>query len=742
MSRLRPSRAAWLLPPVLLAASAVITAPARASTVKVLAQADASVRIDHARKAFGRAARLRVDARPASSAYLRFRLSGTRGRVVEKAALWVYLARRARWAGIEARMTDGRAWREQSVAWRTRPRPGSPLGRARTASGRWKKIDVTPAVTGDGTVEIALVNRSSAGALLASREAGEARAPRLHLSVYSETAPRFPIRGAFYSPSYPDAWAFRTRYHPVLGRYDGNASSVMARHLGSLAWANVQAAIVDWDRAGSDTDARDRRLLAVTRFLGQPLRWAVKVQSEARGSPSSAAIAAQLLDLDRRYGRDRAYLRMRGRPVAYLELGPGDGCTATRRWVRANAKRFYLVAQTWPGYERCDVAPSDWYHRPAGASTAAVGRSSYTITPATLTNSPQVVRDLPRWNADVRGMVSSRARWQLVSSFNGWADGSAVEPASEWASPSGQGHYLDALRAGGAEPPATSTVVAAVADMACSVAQRTQAEQQGRTDICRSAATAAVARAMNPALVIAAGDLQYEQATLEDFQQAYEPSWGSLKSITRPALGNHEYCSYVCPDPQAAVRAGYFTYFGSGAGTPGQGWYSYDIGGWHVAVLNSECGVAGGCEVNSPQERWLRADLAAHPTACTLAYWHRPLFSGGREGENPLMGTIWDDLYRAGVELVINGHQHQYERFAPQTSSRAPDGSGGVLEIVAGTGGRSHLAPVAVRPNTVVHNADTFGVLRLDLRPLGFSWRFQPAAGSGTFTDSGSRNCH
>jgi acid phosphatase type 7 len=388
------------------------------------------------------------------------------------------------------------------------------------------------------------------------------------------------------------------------------------------------------------------------------------------------------------------------------------------------------------------VAASDWYHRPTGASTAAVGRSSYTIAPAALTSNPQLVRDLARWYADVRGMVSSRARWQLVSSFNGWADGGAVEPASEWASPSGQGHYLDALRAGGAEPPPTSTVVAAVADMECSVAQHAQAEQQGRTDLCRSASTAAVARAMNPALVIAAGDLQYEQATLEDFQQAYDLSWGPLKSITRPALGNHEYCSYVCADPQAAVRAGYFTYFGSGAGTPGQGWYSYDVGGWHVIVLNSECGMAGGCEVNSPQERWLRADLTAHPTACTLAYWHRPLFSGGREGENPAMRTVWDDLYRAGVELVINGHEHQYERFAPQTPSRAADASGGILEFVAGTGGRSHLAPVAVRPNTAVQNADTFGVLRLDLRPLGFSWSFQPAAGSGTFTDSGSRNCH
>jgi hypothetical protein len=141
-------------------------------------------------------------------------------------------------------------------------------------------------------------------------------------------------------------------------------------------------------------------------------------------------------------------------------------------------------------------------------------------------------------------------------------------------------------------------------------------------------------------------------------------------------------------------------------------------------------------------ETWLREDLAAHPTPCTLAYWHRPRFTGGHEGEAPQMAAVWTDLYRAGVELVLNGHQHDYERFAPQAPDRQDDPTGGITEIVAGTGGRSHIPTVTVRPNTAVQNSDTFGVLRLELHPLSWSLRFVPAPDLGTFTDRAGGDCH
>jgi Calcineurin-like phosphoesterase len=372
-----------------------------------------------------------------------------------------------------------------------------------------------------------------------------------------------------------------------------------------------------------------------------------------------------------------------------------------------------------------------------------VGHSSYAISPGFFSGAETVARkprDLPRFYADVRGMTRSHARWQLVDSFNDWGSGTAVEPATEWASASGHGSYLDALRAGGVPPPDTATVAAAAGDIGCSITEA--AANAGTTQACQAPATAALARSLGPAFVITMGDDMHGRATLDDYRAGYDPSWGALRAITYPAIGNHQYCNYGCSDPVAGAAAGYFAYWGSRAGTPGQGWYSYDRGGWHIVVLNSECKEQGGCGTGSPMETWLRADLAAHPAPCTLAYWHRPRFTGGHEGEAPSMGPIWSDLYRAGVELVLNGHQHQYERFAPQAPDRSPDASGGITEIVSGTGGRSHIAPVTVKPNTIVQNANTFGVLRLELHPLSWSARFVPAPGLGSFTDTAGGDCH
>jgi 3',5'-cyclic AMP phosphodiesterase CpdA len=190
------------------------------------------------------------------------------------------------------------------------------------------------------------------------------------------------------------------------------------------------------------------------------------------------------------------------------------------------------------------------------------------------------------------------------------------------------------------------------------------------------------------------------------------------------------------------TAAGYFGYFGAVAGDPAQGWYSYDIGSWHVVVLNSNCARVGGCIAGSPQEQWLQADLAAHPAACTLAYWHHPRWSSGtNHGSNASVDAFWRDLYAAGVEVVLNGHEHNYERFAPQTPDGAADPESGIREFVVGTGGRSHYPMAAALPNSDVRNTDTFGVLALTLHADGYDWEFVPEAGQ-SFTDSGSGTCH
>jgi len=236
-----------------------------------------------------------------------------------------------------------------------------------------------------------------------------------------------------------------------------------------------------------------------------------------------------------------------------------------------------------------------------------------------------------------------------------------------------------------------------------------------------------------PGTVMAVGDLAYPDGSKENFA-CYDKTWGRVKSRTRPAPGNHEF--------HAAGATPYFDYFGPAAGDPKTGYYSYELGTWHIVVLNSECEDVGGCEAGSPQEKWLRADLAVHPAACTLAYWHKPLFSSGSaHGNDPTVKPFWQALYEAKADIVIAGHDHDYERFAPQTPDAAADPARGIREFVAGTGGKNHRPFVEPKPNSELRDATAFGVLKLTLKPGAYDWQFIPEAGK-TFTDSGSGTCH
>jgi len=231
-----------------------------------------------------------------------------------------------------------------------------------------------------------------------------------------------------------------------------------------------------------------------------------------------------------------------------------------------------------------------------------------------------------------------------------------------------------------------------------------------------------------PGIVFTAGDNAYPSGAPESYANCFNPTWGRHKARMRPAVGNHDY--------ETADAAGYFDYFGAAAGEPGKGFYSYDYGAWHILVINSSIDV----DTNSPQLQWLRADLAAHPALCTLAYFHYPLFSSGTYAV-PGMRATWNALYAGGADVVISGHDHIYERFAPQTPEGVADAAHGIREFIVGTGGRSHLPLAGVAPNSEVRDNKTFGVLKLTLHASGYDWVFVPVTG-GTFTDSGSGTCH
>jgi calcineurin-like phosphoesterase family protein len=306
---------------------------------------------------------------------------------------------------------------------------------------------------------------------------------------------------------------------------------------------------------------------------------------------------------------------------------------------------------------------------------------------------------------------------------------------------------LDAAghRSGRSEPAAARTahpVIAAAGDVACDPASPYYNDGNGTPDRCRQKYTADLLTAAPLAAVLAIGDLAYECGGLEAFQRSYGPSWGQVKPITRPIPGNHEYQRSGGTDCSAAGdAAGYFDYFGALAGNRSRGYYSFDVGRWHVIALNSECyAIRGGCGEGSPQETWLRADLLGHPARCTLAYWHEPRFTSGGSGGDGSTSAFWEDLYEAGAEVILAGHDHIYERFARQAPNGSRDPSG-VRQFTVGTGGKSHGGIFAIAPNSRVRNANTFGILKLTLRPFGYDWNFVPEA-EGTFTDSGKGSCH
>jgi hypothetical protein len=241
-----------------------------------------------------------------------------------------------------------------------------------------------------------------------------------------------------------------------------------------------------------------------------------------------------------------------------------------------------------------------------------------------------------------------------------------------------------------------------------------------------------------PGTVFAAGDLAYEKGSAEEFKNCYDPAWGRFKDRTKPALGNHEYA-----DPTAS---GYFQYWGAQAGPAGKGFYSYELGTWHIVVMNTNCSARGlgGCGEGSPQETWLKEDLAKHPNACILAYGHHARFSSGvfkNHAVHPELKQLWEDLYAAHADLVLAGHEHSYERFAQQDPEGNADPVHGIREIVAGTGGRSHDLLGFAAPNSEIREWGTFGVLKLTLSPGKYTWEFVPEEGK-SFRDSGSGTCH
>jgi len=265
-------------------------------------------------------------------------------------------------------------------------------------------------------------------------------------------------------------------------------------------------------------------------------------------------------------------------------------------------------------------------------------------------------------------------------------------------------------------PPGGSTILVGAGDIANS----------GTGD---SATAALISALPSTATVFAAGDNAYSSGTLTEYNTYYDPTWGQFKARTIPAPGNHEY--------NTSGASGYFDYFGALAGPNRNGWFSKDVGAWHFISLNSEVNMAAG----SPQETWLRQDLAANTKACTVAMWHSPIFTSGSHAPDSSTRPLFQALYDYNADLLLVGHNHNYERFAPMNPSGQLDSARGIREFVNGAGGAGHYNFTSNAFGSEVRNSDTLGVLKLTLNDTGYDFQFLPEAGK-TFTDSGSGTCH
>ena len=553
-----------------------------------------------------------------------------------------------------------------------------------------------------------------------------------------------PVRAAFYQLGFPETENWATHDSPALGRYDSSDPQVLAAHVSQAKYAGLDAFISSWIR-GRATAARLPLLLDAA--AAHDFAVAAYYEREAQDDPSVAEIRA---DLEALPVEHPAYLRLGGRPVLFVANSGKDDCSLVDRW-RAAAPGWYLSLKVFGDYSDCPSQPDSW-HQYAPSSPYSTHETHHaTVSPGYWKfdeDAPRLERDPSRFRADLLRGAEAGVDWQLVTSFNAWAQGSAVEPAEEWATPSGYGAYLDAMHevfaetrsdpAGGHVPPPRpedDVVVMAAGDIACHSTEGDGAADGTGT---RSCAQGRVARQVldgAPHAVLALGDLQYPEGSPDQFRRSYEVTWGPLKSMTYPTPGNHEWLT--------AGAEGYRDYFSSG--TPPEvdeelGRYSFDLGAWHFLSFDSDCSKVGGCQPGSPEYEWLRADLAAHDGRPTVAFWHHPRWSSGPHGSlTTPIGALWELLVGdRDVQVALSGHDHHFERFAPMGSTGPA--AGGLRQFVVGTGGKNHTCPSARAPGSEALDCTSFGALRLTLHPDGsYDWLFAAARGTGDFTDEGGQ---
>ena len=736
--------------------------------------ADAWVSTAHPDTNYGGQPTLRTRGIPKIRSYLRFDLHGLSGQVA-RATLHLW-ARTASPAGYHVHPVSDTGWDESKLVSRNAPAYGTATAASGpVAANAWTTADVTRFVPGGGPVSFALTGTGAQNGTYDSREG--VRKPELVVETRAsatagDTPPAPSLRAAVENVTAATAYRYGTRDDAgnsmetlkVVQDPAGGYLGVYHTRSGGVLSVKVATSsdLLRWTyRATLDTHA-SQPALAVLPHGGMLL--VEEADNEGLGSPTRSWLRF------RHYPNEQALLGSRsdrsfdaphtlvparsgaeGTPsIDQVKLAPDLGhSTITVGFhyfkhakVDRQASGTLVNFSSWTTRARTDV---DAALKAQGVTGNIGDRDVVSYQGATVEVVEAQATAASPWQVYLYDLATKRATPLHVKTHKG-SKGFANPSVTSLRAPSGAPALVVTLflpltgaapgeagelvyyREFSGSPAGSDPVVAAAGDIGC------QPSELVTATTCHQRATSDLLVRLAPTAVLALGDEQYERGQLSNFENSYDRTWGRLKAITHPVLGNHEYLS--------DGGAGYFEYFGAAAGDPRRGYYSFDLGAWHLIALNSECSwVDGGCGPGSPQERWLRADLAAHRNDCTLAYWHQPRFSSGPHHSNPAYGVFWDDLYQAKADVVLSAHDHDYERFAPQDPNGRGDAAHGIREFVVGTGGKNHYLFKGAQPNSQVRNGDTFGVLALTLHATSYSWRFVPEPGK-TFTDAGSSPCH
>jgi hypothetical protein len=691
-------------------------------------RADAYVRADRPNGNYGSSPRLRVDGSPRFIAYMR--LPGTQGipggATLVAAVLHVHV-NSGNHQGVIVRPVVDR-WRETKVTWKTRPRLGPSIAESGpTSTGTWIDIDVTNAIEARSN-SVALVSRDAHEQRYGAREGSQ---PPVLVLIYDIEPSPSPSPSTAPSPSGPVPYRYMYNSgsdQAVVAAAGWNLLDTGASKSEVDALPSGTKALVwvgDYDNSTCAWQVSDAALTSqVTDMAGDPkvAGYFFSDEPDPNACPNAPAQHKARSDLihnldpgkftlvvlDSNSGQaslDQIPLWVGVADYAGLDPYPcyqGEACDYS--WIDENiaaadaagltywgvVQAFNDATWRWPTPDEENHMLAQW------AASAEKGYMTFAWTWAgsNLSSKPNLLAVLENFNLTGAVSLSPGPIPSLSPSLS---------PSS---SPSGD------------------PMIAAAGDIACPAAWG------GATSTdCRQSFTAQQIIAYNPTAVLTLGDNQYEDGALSEFLSAgaFDVTWGQFKAKTFPAPGNHEY--------HTAGAQGYFDYFGSRAPGP---YYSFDIGAWHLISLNGDISAFSG----SPQETWLRSDLAAHSNQCTLAYWHEPRWSSGStHGSDSTYSQLWQDLYGAGADVVLNGHEHEYERFAPQNPTGQLDTTNGIREFVVGTGGAQLYSFGAPITNSEFrYNAD-FGILLITLHATSYDWQFV-AQKTGAIIDSGTTPCH